>query len=159
MHEDKTNEERLKRFHLWQQISEYSIDWVESAMVCENWSLLNNVRDLGRNCVDTQKLQIPAIFVMKCGLKEKKSYSCKSENSWRDCFNFNISLEISLVLLKDELAVFLSHASDCFMSFTVLQAKAVVRLNYLTAPVSRQTTHIPGLIFTYLVVCILTCSI
>lgn len=128
-------------------------------MVCENRNLLNNVRDLGRNRVDIQKLLIPAIFVMKCGMEKKKSYGCKSENSWRDCFNFNISLEISLVLLKDELTVFLSHASDCFLSFTVLQAKAVVRLNYLTAPVSQQTTHILGLIFTYLVVCILICSI
>lgn len=40
-------------------------------MVCENRNLLNNGRDLGRNRVDIQKLLIPAIFVMKCGMEKK----------------------------------------------------------------------------------------
>lgn len=69
------------------------------------------------------------------------------QNSWRDCFNFNTSLKSSPVLLKA-----LSRAEDRFLSFTELRAKAAVRLNYLTAPVSLQTTHILGLIFAYLVV-------
>lgn len=41
----------------------------------------------------------------------------------------------------------------------VQRAKALVRLNYLTVPVSLQTTHFLGLIFTHLVLWFFTCFI
>lgn len=105
-----------------------------------------------------KKVPILALFVMKCGLL-LKSHGCKFENSWRDWLNFNTSLESSLVLLKAKLSAVQSRASDCFLGFAALPAKALLRLNYLTAPLSLQTTHVLGLIFSHLLMWILTCSI
>lgn len=69
------------------------------------------------------------------------------------------SLKRSLVLLKATLTVVLSCAAQSFLVFHCAASQSSVRLNYLTAPVSPQTTHTLGLIFAYLMVWIFTCSI